>query len=98
MAKQPQLFPDPPPAPRSEKTPAPRSVAHGACPSHTGGLTLTGVVRGGRHFYWRLHYVRQGKGARICTASNAPLHSMPARDVIGHKTPICPCGGTPDAT
>jgi hypothetical protein len=72
-----------------EEEPAQRSVAFGRCPHHA-GKGLTGIVRGGRHLYWRAHYVRTYGSYRLCTASEAPLCSVPV-DRLG---PPCPCGET----
>ena len=92
MVKDPQLFPDPPRSQPEPKAPPPKSVAWGMCPAHPFVFTLTGLIRGGNHLYWRLHHVTQGRNVRVCTASNAPLHAMPALDATGHTTPTCPCG------
>ena len=92
---QPQLFPDPAPQQPPVRPPLPRSVGRAACPGHPYQYGLIGLVRSGRHLYWREHRVAQGKGFRLCRASDAPLCTMPARQVPGYTAPHCPCGGTP---
>lgn len=74
----------------------PRSVEFGWCPNHK-GTRLTGLVRGGRHLYWRTHYVATYGSRRLCTASDAPLCSAPATRIYhGQYPPVCPCGGRGD--
>jgi hypothetical protein len=86
------LFTDLPTASSStrEEAAAQRSVAFGRCPHHS-SHQLTGIVRGGRHLYWRAHYVRTYGSARLCTASDAPLCTAP----VDRHGPPCPCGSTP---
>jgi hypothetical protein len=76
---------------REQATPQ-RSVEFGRCPHHAGG-GVTGLVRGGRHLYWRAHFVRTYGSRRLCIASEAPLCSAPAK---GIHQPLCPCGGRGD--
>lgn len=95
MTVQDALFEPPPQQPR-RKPGAIRSVAQGKCPHHTSDTarTLTGIVRGGRHFYWKPHWVNKYRSRTMCIASDAPLCSVPALDTEpNHPTPKCPCGG-----
>lgn len=90
--------------PRSEpvrKAAAPKSVAFGVCPNHPWQLRLTGLVRHGRHLYWRGHSVPAARGhrPRWCTASDAPLHTVAALQMAHQPCPTCPCGQSgPDST
>lgn len=95
-SEQPEMF-HVEPAPAPERQPRPKTVARGVCPLHRFDLKLTGVVRSGRHYYWRAHTIPMGLAARpiLCSASNAPLCSAPAAVVAGYPTPTCPCGGKP---
>lgn len=75
-----------------ERPKAAKSVAYGKCPNHTGDR-LVGLIRGGRHLYWRSHKVKTYGSERTCSASDAPLCSVPSRTVVSAETPLCPCGG-----
>lgn len=89
------LFGDLPPQ-QVKRRPAPiRSVAQGKCPHHTSDTSrqLTGLVRGGRHFYWKPHHVNTYGSRRMCIASDSPLCNTPAiATEPWHDTPKCPCG------
>ena len=74
-------------SPREQPRPT-RCYQFGPCPHHT-SRKLTGLVRSGRHLYWKPHYVRTYGSSRLCTASDAPLCSAPVK----RGGPLCPCGG-----
>jgi hypothetical protein len=92
MTEQPPLFPPPEPV-HVERQKTPRSVAFAACPNHPYLGKLVGLTRGGRHLYWRVHsYDSSLPGRRtICGSSSAPLCSVPAREIPGNPTVVCPC-------
>lgn len=84
----------PPRFPPRNKAKPPRSVAQGKCPHHTSDTarTLTGLVRGGKHLYWKPHWVNRYGSRAICIASDSPLCSTPAIETEpNHPTPKCPC-------
>jgi hypothetical protein len=92
MPEQPTLFPEPKHVVQ-ERQKAARSVALAACPSHPYDYRLVGVVLGANHLHWRAHRVPVNgpRKWRWCTASDATLCAVPARNVPGHHTPTCPC-------
>lgn len=90
MSEQPSIFDNLQSGGR-EKVRSPKSVARGACPKCSN--EKVGLLRSpdGQHLIWRQHNLVTHGGLRIpCWSTALHLCELPARDIPGLDTPVCP--------
>jgi hypothetical protein len=82
----------PPQQPKRRPRPI-KTVAQGKCPNHVSDKgTLVGIVRGGKHLYWKPHHVNTYGSSKLCSASNASLCVVPSLSTWpARETPECDC-------